>query len=283
MAGSPLAQEESTADSLSSAIADGEAREAILRMVPAEWSARGRRLLDFDRDGIGLQASPPLSFSDGHFDLIWAASAFTRLAVGWAEWLLELRRLLADDGLLAVGLGPRERYRELSGMRWEEGDVGMSWLASLDGGDEPVIFHSEWWLRAHWGRAFEILAHDSQQGRPWVLMRGGQARVSPEDLERPEPGDERESRALRANVAVLWRQHEATRARTEARLRGELDAQREELNREIMRKSFELAEREWGWGGPDSASALTAAAYQATLSWRITRPLRAAGRLLRRI
>ena len=91
-------------------------------------------------------------------------------------------------------------------------------------------------------------------------------------------GREREALALQANVASLSNQHEALRER----MGYELDAQREELNREIMRKSFEISELEWGWGGPDSASAFTAAQYQATLSWRITKPLRAVNKLIRR-
>ena len=158
----------------------------------------------------------------------------------------------------------------------------MNRLAAPDSKD-PVIFHSEWGLRAHWGRAFEILRLDSHAGRRWLLLRRRDVRVAREDLERPERDEPREALALRANVAVLWRQHADLAARMDARLRDELDAQREDFHRELMRKSFEIAELELGRGGRGSAAAATAAAYEASLSWRITRPLRAAGNLLRRI
>ena len=44
---------------------------------------------------------------DGSLDLIWAISVFTHISDHWAAWLVELHRLLRDDGLLiATILGP---------------------------------------------------------------------------------------------------------------------------------------------------------------------------------
>ncbi len=68
----------------------------------------------------------------------------------------------------------------------------------------------------------------------------------------------------------------------ESRHRRELDELREEMGRELMRRSFEAADAEWARGGPGSPASLVAAEYEATTSWRLTKPLRSLGRLLRR-
>jgi hypothetical protein len=62
--------------------------------------------------------------------------------------------------------------------------------------------------------------------------------------------------------------------RTEvARLERELVAQREELDRELIRRAYRIKELETELGRGSE--------FEATLSWRVTRPLRAAGELLR--
>ncbi len=115
------------------------------------------------------EAAPGLPFEDGHFDLVWALSVFTHLADSWAAWMLELHRVLADDGILiATSLGPRHSER-IAKERWEDDRIGMNalrqWASYPDGA--PVVLHSTWWLRAHWGRAFEILEVDeSPPGEP---------------------------------------------------------------------------------------------------------------------
>lgn len=116
---------------------------------------------------------------------------------------------------------------------------GVSWDV---GG--PMVLHSPWWIREHWGRAFEILELREQTG--WaesvVAMRKRDVNVTPEDLERIEPGDERELRALRHNLRQV---------------------QREGV---LVRESAEAARR----------------ALEESWSWRLTRPLRRAADLLRR-
>ena len=62
----------------------------------------------------------------------------------------------------------------------------------------------------------------------------------------------------------------------------ELEELREEMGRELMRRSFAEADREWARGGAGSPAMLVAAEYEATTSWKLTKPLRAMGRLLRR-
>ena len=50
---------------------------------------------------------PPLPLETASLDLIWAISVFTHISDHWAAWLVELHRLLRDDGLLiATILGP---------------------------------------------------------------------------------------------------------------------------------------------------------------------------------
>jgi hypothetical protein len=49
-----------------------------------------------------------------------------------------------------------------------------------------------------------------------------------------------------------------------------------------MRRSFAAADAEWARGGPGSPASLVAAEYEATTSWRLTKPLRELGRLFRR-
>jgi hypothetical protein len=84
--------------------------------------------------------------------------------------------------------------------------------------------------------------------------------------------------AAQANAAYLGDQlDKATRL-----LRTELEEQREEMSRELMRRSFAAADAEWARGGPGSPASLVAAEYEATTSWRLTKPLRNLGRLLRR-
>jgi hypothetical protein len=68
----------------------------------------------------------------------------------------------------------------------------------------------------------------------------------------------------------------------EARHRRELDDLREEMGRELMRRSFVEADRDWQRRGPGSPAALVAAEYESTTSWKLTKPLRTLGRLLRR-
>ena len=68
----------------------------------------------------------------------------------------------------------------------------------------------------------------------------------------------------------------------ERRHRNELDKLREDMNRELMRRAFAEAHGDWARGGAGSPAMLVAAEYEATTSWKLTKPLRAMGRLLRR-
>jgi SAM-dependent methyltransferase len=185
---------------------------------------------------------PPMDQPDGRFDLIYAFSVFTHLLDSWSAWLLELHRLLADDGLLAVTVFGPGQYTFGEEPVSEE-SVGMNVLypsAPWDTGG-PLILHSEWWLRAHWGRVFDIvlLRLGDQGGAPplfgqgVLVMRKRPGSFTVEELERPEADEPRELLALRGNVLSL--------------------------RREIARHSVVLNSR----------------------SWRLTAPLRVAARRIR--
>lgn len=258
---------------LGSPTAGGEARpEAVTALLPDGWTAAEERTLDLDR--ATRERTGP--HSEAAFDLIWGRSEFARATADWPELLLEVHRLLSPEGLLIAGLGGPEGIESMAGERADENKVGMTVLAGPDG--VPVAFHSEWWLRAHWGRAFEVARVDRSGPELWVLLRRRAQAPSAAALRRPEPGEEREQQAAAANVELLLDQL----SRSSRRHRAEMDSLREELGRELMRKSFEAAHLEWATRGPDSPATDLAAAYEATLSWRVTRPLRAAGSVLRR-
>lgn len=185
---------------------------------------------------------PPMPHPDSSFDLIYAFSVFTHLVDSWSAWLLELHRVLEDDGLLiATVFGPGHSWFAEEPVAEEI--VGMNVLypsAAWDAGG-PLILHSEWWLRAHWGRAFEIVelrvGDPSGQaplfGQGVVVMRKRPGTFTTRDLERPEPDEPRELDAIRQNVSSL--------------------------RREVARHAVYLSSR----------------------SWRLTAPLRAVGRVLR--
>jgi ubiquinone/menaquinone biosynthesis C-methylase UbiE len=165
----------------------------------------------------------PLPHPDEYFDLVYAISVFTHITDDWAEWMLELHRILKPGGfLLATFIGPRLWERSLK-RQVDEDELGMAMLRidqSYEKTSGPLVLHSPWWIRAHWGRAFEAVTlwpegftwprkagetHEEVQRRLWAAKPGhgvfvGRKRAgpfSPADLTRDEPGDPREERALR--------------------------------------------------------------------------------------
>ncbi len=209
-----------------------EQREVIASMLPEGWDFEGKRVLDFGCGSgrtlrhfldeaergrvLGLRHRraehrvaaartssppihafqnpplPPISRPNGYFDLIYAISVFTHLTDSWSEWLLDLHRVLADDGLLIATYMGEGMSEWLADEPWEEGRVGMNVLRSWQRWDEggPFVLHSDWWIRAHWGRAFEILdvVHRPEMGgelgrHSWALMRKKPGRLHPVDLE----------------------------------------------------------------------------------------------------
>lgn len=192
------------------------------------------------------EEEPGLPFPDGHFDLIWATSVFSVLTDTWSGWLCELHRVLRADGLLLVTFVGEGGSEFVAREPWDEDRVGMNVLAygvSWEVGG-PMVMHSPWWIREHWGRAFEILElrPRTDWGEGMVLMRKRDVSVTPDALERIDPADEREIRALRHNLRQVQREGVFVRETGDAERR----------------------------------------ALEQSLSWRLTRPLRTVARLLRR-
>jgi SAM-dependent methyltransferase len=190
---------------------------------------------------------PPVALPDEYFDLIWAFSVFTHIMDPWSAWLVELHRMLKPDGrLIATAFGPG--HSAFGEEPISEEIVGMNVLfpgADWDMGG-PLVVHSEWWLKEHWGRAFEILdflVGDPQgtpplYGQSALVLRKRRPSVSVKELETVDLANEREWSALR--------QERNTLVRDAAWLRNQVDS------------------------------------YAGSRSWKLTAPLRRVGALMRR-
>jgi SAM-dependent methyltransferase/glycosyltransferase involved in cell wall biosynthesis len=199
---------------------------------------------------------PPLPMPDGSLDLVIATSVFTHIYQGWSEWLLDLHRVLVPGGLVLatyLGAGMSDELRALTGRPYDPDEMGMLALGCEGHYEWTNVWHTPWWLREHWGRAFEILdlqesgfADRPGKGHGWVLMRSRPVQLEPADLERPAPADlARELRAAELNVAALFKG-----------------------------PSQLLAERD--------ASTMRLAEMRRSMSWRLTGPMRRAASLVRR-
>lgn len=182
---------------------------------------------------------PPLPFADATLDIIYSVSVFTHLADTWSAWLLELHRVLKPGGwLLATTLGPGSATSDL-GREWDDDRIGflvtMPHQDFVDCHGGPIVYHSEWWLREHWGRAFDVVefwpwgfGQGGPAGEPLgagcATMRKREVRRTVEDLER-RSDDPREWDALVENLDVVHEREAAWRERAKA-LEAELDAVR---------------------------------------------------------
>jgi SAM-dependent methyltransferase len=195
--------------------------------------------------------NPPLGLEHGTFDLVYAISVFTHLTYNSSQWLLELHRMLKADGLLIATFMGRWTSDWFAGEPWVEDRIGMNVLHHNRGWDDggPAVLMSEWWVREHWGRAFEIVEIAPQfQNFSWAAMRKREVELTTEDIERPSD-DPREYAAVRHNVRQLQR---------------EVDSQAAVYERRIREYEERILE------------------YESSRSWKSTRPLREVAKGLRR-
>ena len=190
---------------------------------------------------------------DGFFDLIYAFSVYTHFTGNWAEWLLEHHRVLKDGGILFATFLGEGMLEHTTGEVWEEDRIGMNPLLHGFPWDKggPLAFNSPWWIRAHWGRAFEIvqLLPFVEPGVPShgiIVARKKPVELTVEDLTALEPDEPREITALLHHVEQLSDEVRNLRVAHDAR-----DADVDNLNEALKD-------------------------VESSFSWRITSPLRRA-------
>jgi SAM-dependent methyltransferase len=265
-------------------------RQMVDDILPDDWDWNGKRVLDFgcgvgrvlrnflpetevaefygcDLDTPSVEwlqqnLSPPfhifesgeeagLPQEDGFFDLIYAFSVYTHFTDNWAGWLLEHHRVLADGGILFATFLGEGMLEPLTGEGWDEDRIGMNPLLHGFPWDKggPLAFNSPWWLRAHWGRGFEILTlmprvEPDVESHGVIVARKKPVELTIADLTALEPGEPREITALQHHVDQLVEESRKLRAENEAR-QGDIEF----LNGAL-------------------------GDVEASLSWRVTAPLR---------
>jgi hypothetical protein len=161
----------------------------------------------------------------------WRPIIHPRSETSWAGWLLELYRVTAPNGLLIITFMGEGMSQGVAGEPWNPQDVGMN---VYEAGQEweqggPMVLHSPWWIRDHWGRLFDVerlQARGFGGGEPAmgqhdhgvVVLRKTAKMVDFAELERLDPAEPRETTALyhdvqhvRAEVADLRQRLGSTR------------------------------------------------------------------------
>jgi len=209
---------------------------------------------DIDADSVAWVASrlapveavrngeqPPLPFDDATFDVAWSFSVFPHLTDHWADWLLELRRVVRPGGRVLISVMGEGSSEAIAGEPWDPDRIGMtvrSYARPWPAGG-PMILHSEWWLRAHWGRAFhivDVVAGAVADQDLVVLERPATPAPTREAMTAPEPGEPRELAAALHAIALAQREHAELNRRHDAyaaAYHAEL-ARTEALQREVV-------------------------------------------------
>jgi SAM-dependent methyltransferase len=227
-----------------------DVRARVERFLPEDWTYDGKRVLDFgcgsarvlrhfldeaqrgefwgcDIDAASVawiqshlvpplrcfrnEPAPPLPLEADSFDLVYATSVFTHIGERWSAWLLELHRILRPGGVLVSSFLGEGMWEALLAEPYREDEVGMTVSRHWTGAD-MWVFHSEWWLREHWGRAFDVTAvarpprgPDGRSGitHSYIALRKRPVTLTAAELERCEPSEPRELAGLQTNVRLL--------------------------------------------------------------------------------
>jgi hypothetical protein len=165
--------------------------------------------------------------------------------------------------LIATFMG-RWNSRWFTGEHWDENRTGRNVLhhnRDWDSGG-PAVLMSEWWVREHWGRAFEIVTIAPQfHNFSWAVMRKRDVELTDDDIDAPS-GDPREYASVVHNVTQIQRELELIAAQHEQAL-ADNERARADLEQRLHGLSLRIDE------------------YENSLSWRVTRPLRGAAGALR--
>jgi hypothetical protein len=199
--------------------AEGDS-DPLAGLLPADWSFTGKDVLELEPEIVVAQGEPPLSAATESLDLVLAGTAFTTLAESWSAWLVELHRILRPGGLVVADfLDPRTlgeavddpTFGERIGMHVRNHHFGM-------GRGGPQVVLSEWWIREHWGRAFDVLrlAQRDRPGESVAVLRKRDAFVTVAGLEALRADEPREFAALRENLRSLHADARHLAARAEA-------------------------------------------------------------------
>jgi SAM-dependent methyltransferase len=212
-------------------------------------------------ESVLVHEEPGIDLVANSVDFVSGFSVMTHITDHWAGWLLEIRRVLRPGGLALLSFCGEAMIPVLLDGTEQIDDLGMLVVKYGNpwrfGG--PTVLHSPWWIRAHWGRAFDIVRIDSaalqgvKTGHDLALLQKPfSAPASIEDLEAVDPSDARETRG----TMTAFRH-----ARAElCEVRGDYEVAREEAYHQRL-----LAEDR----------ALKLHVVQTSHSWKITRPLRA--------
>jgi SAM-dependent methyltransferase len=214
--------------------------------------------------------APPLPMADRFFDVVYGMSVFTHITTEWSAWLLELHRVLKDGGYLIASFLGEGMSQQIAREPWDESRIGMNVMTYGQAWDKggPNVLLSPWWIRAHWGRVFEIvdLRPGSEGGHGFVVGRKKAVTLTREELERPKPDEPREDAAQRHQIRQLLNEG--------AILRHYIEALEEQLAERGAQRTTALQECD--------GLRQRLAAVEGSKSWSLTKPLRAARQLIRR-
>src|SRR6185369_8496706 len=77
-------------------------------------------------DAVVNGEAPPLPFGDASFDVAWSFSVFPHLTDYWADWLLELRRVVRPGGRLLISVMGAASSQTIAGEPWDPDRIGMA-------------------------------------------------------------------------------------------------------------------------------------------------------------